>query len=36
MGERTCYLDFCPNCELQVAPDDTECLECGASLKRED
>lgn len=32
MGERTCYLEFCPECDGQVAPDDRECPDCGATL----
>jgi hypothetical protein len=32
MGEDACYLDFCPECDCQVAPDDGACPDCGASL----
>ncbi len=32
MGERTCYLRFCPECDLEVAPDDEECPDCGTIL----
>lgn len=35
MGERTCFLEFCPTCELQVAPDDEHCPECVAVLDGE-
>jgi len=34
MGERTCYLDFCPECDAELAPDDTECPDCGASTSQ--
>ncbi|MFB6087868.1 MAG: zinc-ribbon domain-containing protein [Haloarculaceae archaeon] len=33
MGERVCYLEFCPECDLEVAPDDEECPACGATLE---
>lgn len=32
MGERVCYLEFCPDCDRQVAPDDEICPDCGAVL----
>lgn len=35
MGERVCYLDFCPECDAEVAPDDDTCPDCGADLDDE-
>ncbi|MFB6153633.1 MAG: zinc-ribbon domain-containing protein [Halodesulfurarchaeum sp.] len=32
MGDWVCYLQFCPSCDAEVAPDDEECPDCGASL----
>jgi len=32
MGERACYRDYCPACDLQVTVVDEECPECGAPL----
>ncbi|GAA5057910.1 hypothetical protein GCM10025751_40330 [Haladaptatus pallidirubidus] len=32
MGERACYLEFCPACDAQVTTVDEECPDCGASL----
>ena len=30
MGERTCYLEFCPECDAELAPDDATCPACGS------
>jgi predicted amidophosphoribosyltransferase len=35
MGERTCYLAVCPECDLQVSIADDTCPECGAELDTE-
>ncbi|SIQ74220.1 hypothetical protein SAMN05421858_0256 [Haladaptatus litoreus] len=35
MGERACYLEFCPACDAQVTMVDEECPDCGASLVEE-
>lgn len=35
MGERTCYLEFCPQCDAEVAPDDETCPKCGARLVKQ-
>lgn len=32
MGDRACYREFCPECELQVTIVEEECPECGQSL----
>lgn len=32
MGERTCYLEFCPDCDATLAPDDDDCPDCGVAL----
>jgi rRNA maturation endonuclease Nob1 len=32
MGERTCYMEICPECDLQVTIADETCPECGAEL----
>jgi len=32
MGERACYLEFCPHCDAQVTIADDACPDCGASL----
>jgi len=34
MGERVCYLAFCPACDGEVAPDDEACPDCGEPLPR--
>jgi hypothetical protein len=36
MGERACYRDYCPACDLQVTVVDEECPECGAALPTEE
>ena len=36
MGERTCYLEICPECDLQVSIADETYLECGAELITEE
>ena len=36
MGERACYLDFCPECDAQVTIVDESCPDCGAVLPEED
>ena len=33
MGDRTCYREFCPACDLQVTITKTECPECGRTLE---
>ncbi|WP_232820573.1 DUF2089 domain-containing protein [Halorussus litoreus] len=33
MGDRACYLDFCPVCDAQVTVVDEECPDCGTSLE---
>jgi hypothetical protein len=35
MGERTCYREFCPKCDLQVTITDEECPGCGRTLELE-
>lgn len=32
MGEKTCYLDFCPDCDAEIAPDDDVCPDCEIDL----
>ncbi|MFB6301071.1 MAG: zinc-ribbon domain-containing protein [Halobacteriales archaeon] len=32
MGERTCYLEFCPQCDAELAPDHERCPDCGRTL----
>jgi len=32
MGDRTCYRDFCPECDAQVTVVDDECPDCGREL----
>lgn len=32
MGERTCYLEFCPVCDAQVTTVTEECPDCGEDL----
>lgn len=36
MGDRTCYLAVCPNCDLQLSIVEETCPECGAELDTED
>ncbi len=33
MGERACYLEFCPECDAQVTVADERCPDCGATLQ---
>ena len=33
MGERACWLEFCPDCDAQVTVVDEECPDCGAALE---
>lgn len=32
MGDRACWLEFCPHCDAQVTVVDEECPDCGAAL----
>jgi hypothetical protein len=32
MGDRACWLAFCPSCDVPVTVADEECPDCGASL----
>jgi len=32
MGDRACYLEFCPDCDAQVTVVDEECPDCGTDL----
>jgi hypothetical protein len=32
MGERTCYRDYCPECDAPVTIVDEDCPDCGAVL----
>lgn len=32
MGERVCYLEFCPDCDAQLTIVDDTCPDCGATL----
>lgn len=32
MGDRVCYLEFCPECDAQVTHLDDVCPDCGAPL----
>ncbi len=32
MGERVCYLEFCPDCDAPVSVADEACPDCGAGL----
>jgi hypothetical protein len=32
MGDRACWLEFCPHCDAQVTVVDEECPDCGAVL----
>ena len=32
MGERTCYVAYCPECDAVLAPDDRACPDCGADV----
>ncbi|MFB6129654.1 MAG: hypothetical protein ABEJ28_02410 [Salinigranum sp.] len=32
MGDRACYLEFCPSCDAPVSIVHEECPDCGASL----
>jgi hypothetical protein len=32
MGDRTCYLDYCPDCAAPVPVVEGECPDCGAEL----
>ncbi|WP_327051147.1 zinc-ribbon domain-containing protein [Halomicrococcus gelatinilyticus] len=36
MGDRACYLDFCPKCDAQVTVADETCPDCGAALPERD
>jgi predicted amidophosphoribosyltransferase len=33
MGDRACYVEFCPDCEAPVPVVAGECPDCGASLE---
>ncbi len=33
MGDRACWLAFCPDCDAQVTVVDEECPDCGAPLE---
>lgn len=35
MGERVCYLEFCPDCDCPVSIADDRCPDCGAPLDHE-
>ncbi len=32
MGDRACYREFCPECELQVTVVEENCPDCGRAL----
>ncbi|WP_266075011.1 zinc ribbon domain-containing protein [Haladaptatus caseinilyticus] len=32
MGDRACYLEFCPACDAQVTMVDETCPDCGMVL----
>lgn len=32
MGDRACWLEFCPRCDAQVTVVDEACPDCGAEL----
>jgi hypothetical protein len=32
MGDRACYLEFCPACDASVSVADEACPDCGAAL----
>ncbi|MGN8216024.1 zinc ribbon domain-containing protein [Halococcus salifodinae] len=36
MGERTCYLAICPECDLRVSVADETCPECGTEFDTEE
>ncbi|WP_201292956.1 hypothetical protein [Halobacterium bonnevillei] len=36
MGDRACWLDFCPSCDAQVTVVDDECPDCGKELEGTD
>lgn len=33
MGERVCYLEFCPTCDAEVTVAHEECPDCGTRLE---
>ncbi len=35
MGDRTCYREYCPDCDAQVTIVDEECPDCGRRLQTE-
>jgi predicted amidophosphoribosyltransferase len=35
MGERACYREFCPTCEMQVTIVSEACPDCGTPLETE-
>lgn len=35
MGERTCYREYCPECDAQVTVVDEDCPDCGVSIEVE-
>jgi len=36
MGDRVCYRDYCPSCDLQVTVTDAACPACGAPLPEDE
>lgn len=32
MGERACYLEFCPECDARITIVEETCPDCGAAL----
>lgn len=35
MGDRTCYMAFCPDCERAVPAMEGTCPDCGAAVEWE-
>ena len=35
MGDRTCYQEYCPDCDAEVTIVDEECPDCGRRLHTE-
>ncbi len=35
MGDRSCYREYCPECDMQVTIVDEECPDCGRTLETE-
>ena len=33
MGDRACWLEFCPECDATLSVVDDECPNCGADLR---